>query len=181
MKFTETELHGVYTIEPEIFQDQRGEFFRIYDREGFLKIGFNGEFVQVNRSINKTKATLRGMHYQQKPYDEVKLIQCTRGKIFDVIVDLRKDSATFLKWISLELSEENKLMVFIPGGFAHGFQTLEDDSQLLYFHSTPYSPGHEGAIHYKDEKVGIRWRLPVSVISEKDNNHPVLDSNFKGI
>jgi len=181
MKFAETELQGVYTIEPEVFQDQRGAFFRIYDRENFLKIGFNGEFVQVNRSINKAKGTLRGMHYQQKPYDEVKLIQCTRGKVFDVIVDLRKDSATFLKWISVELSEENNKMIFIPGGMAHGFQTLEDDSHLLYFHSRQYSPGFEGAIRYNDERVGIRWLLPVSVISEKDNNHPMLDLNFKGI
>ena len=181
MKFTETELQGVYTIEPEVFQDQRGEFFRLYDREGFSKIGFNGEFVQVNRSINKKKATLRGMHYQLKPYDEVKLIQCTRGKVSDVIIDIRKGSPTFLKWIAVELSETNKTMIFIPGGFAHGFQTLEDESHLLYFHSRPYSPGFEGAIRYNDGRVGVRWPLPVSVISDRDNNHPMLDSNFKGI
>ena len=135
----------------------------------------------MNHSFTTHKGTIRGMHYQAAPYREIKMIRCIAGAVFDVIIDIRRDSPTFLRWFGVELSARNKKMLYIPEGFAHGFQSLADNTELLYHHSEFYTPGSEGGIRYDDEKAAIKWPLPLSVISERDANHPYIDKNFKGI
>jgi dTDP-4-dehydrorhamnose 3,5-epimerase len=146
-----------------------------------MEIGHDKEFVQFNHSATNKKGTIRGMHYQLPPFSEIKLIRCISGSVYDVIIDLRKDSPTFLKYAAVELSERNMLSLYIPQGFAHGFQTLEDNAQLIYHHTDFYTPGYEAGIRYNDPSVGISWPLPVSVITEKDLNHDLLNNRFKGI
>ena len=121
------------------------------------------------------------MHYQFPPYTEIKLIRCIRGRVFDAIIDIRQDSATFLQHFTVELSELNMLSLYIPEGFAHGFQTLEDNTELIYHHTAYYVPGHEAGIRYNDPRIGIKWPLPVSEITEKDQTHLLIDKSFKGI
>jgi dTDP-4-dehydrorhamnose 3,5-epimerase len=181
VKFIETKIKGVYEIECSAFSDERGGFYRIIDKEDFAQINFTKEFVQVNRSGNFKKGTLRGMHFQLPPFSETKVIQCIKGKVFDVAVDLRKNSPTFLHWISMELSEENRKIILIPEGCAHGFQTLEDNSEILYLHTQSYKPDFQSAIRFDEPLVNIQWKIPVSVISERDKNHPLLDKSFKGL
>ncbi|HRO85728.1 MAG TPA: dTDP-4-dehydrorhamnose 3,5-epimerase [Niabella sp.] len=181
MIFSSTPLKGSYIIEPERFIDNRGWLARYFCKKEFEKINHNKEWVQMNHSFTTKKGTIRGMHYQVAPYREIKMIRCIAGVVFDVIVDLRKDSPTFLKWFAIELSAQNKKMIYIPEGFAHGFQSLSDDAELLYHHSEYYTPGAEGGIKYDDLLIKIEWPLPVSVISVKDSAHPYLNNNFKGI
>ena len=121
------------------------------------------------------------MHYQESEYKEIKLVRCIAGKVYDVIIDIRKDSPTFLKWFGIELSAENKKMLYIPAGFAHGFQCLSDNCELLYHHSAFYTPGRETGISYNDPAVNIEWPIEITVISERDKNHPFITKNFKGI
>jgi len=181
MIFSETPLKGAYIIELKPFTDDRGLFARTFCKKEFTAIGHDQEFVQFNHSITQKKGSVRGMHYQLPPFSEIKLIRCVRGGVFDVIIDLRKDSPTFLKFVSTELSEHNMLSLYIPQGFAHGFQTLEDNTQLIYHHTAYYTPGYEAGIRYDDPAVGINWPLPVTVITEKDLNHNLLNHSFKGI
>lgn len=181
MIFTETSLKGSYTIEITPFQDDRGWFGRTYCEREFKSIGISASWVQHNQSYSAHKGTLRGMHYQLPPFAEMKLVRCIGGKVFDVIIDLRKNSNTFLKWFGIELSAENKKMIFIPEGFAHGFQTLSDHCELIYHHSQFYTPEAEAGINYKDGRIKIAWPIEVTCISNKDNHHPVVDQNFKGI
>lgn len=181
MIFRKTQLDGAYIIELQPLSDDRGLFARTFCKNEFREIGHDQEFVQFNHSINNNKGTIRGMHYQFPPFTEIKLIRCIRGSVFDVIIDLRKGSATFLKYLSVELSEKNMLSLYIPQGFAHGFQTLEDNTQLIYHHTAFYTPGNEGGIRYNDPAVGISWPLPVSVITEKDLKHNLINNSFKGI
>ncbi|MBN2350161.1 MAG: dTDP-4-dehydrorhamnose 3,5-epimerase [Bacteroidales bacterium] len=181
MFFKETSLSGLYIVELEPYTDERGLFARTFCKKEFGQIGHNKEFVQVNFSLTKSKGSIRGMHYQVPPFSEIKLIRCIRGAVFDVVIDIRKNSPTFLKYFSVELSEINMKMIYIPEGFAHGFQTLADNAQLIYHHTNYYAPGNEAAIKFNDPQVGIRWPLPVTTISEKDNNHKLLEKNFKGI
>jgi dTDP-4-dehydrorhamnose 3,5-epimerase len=181
MIFTETPLKGAYLVEPEPHSDDRGLFARTYCKNEFAKLDHKKEFVQFNHSRTLKKGTIRGMHYQKPPYTEIKLIRCIRGRIFDAIIDIRQDSATFLHHFTVELSENNMLSFYIPEGFAHGFQTLEDNSELIYHHTAYYVPGHEAGIRYNDPLIGIYWPLPVSEITEKDRNHEFLDHTFKGI
>ena len=135
----------------------------------------------MNHSFTKHKGAIRGMHFQLPPFKEIKLVRCIAGSVYDVIVDLRKDSATFLKSVGVELSAQNKKMIYIPEGFAHGFQALSEDCELIYHHSEFYTPGAEGGIQYNDPKINIDWLRPVTNISERDTKHPLLDDNFKGI
>lgn len=135
----------------------------------------------MNHSYTKQVGTIRGMHYQLPPFNEIKMVRCIRGSVFDVIVDIRKDSPTFLKWVGVEISANNKKMIYIPAGFAHGFQTLEDDCELIYQHSALYMPAVEGGIRYSDALVNINWPLKLSSISERDKQHELLNTNFKGI
>ena len=181
MIFTETPLAGAFVVEPEPYRDDRGLFARTFCKNEFSKLNHTKEFVQFNHSQTLKKGTIRGMHYQLPPYSEIKLIRCIRGRVFDVIIDLRKDSPTFLKYHAVELSEQNMLSYYIPEGFAHGFQTLEDDSQLIYHHTAFYVPGHEAGIRYNDPLIGIDWPLPVTVITDKDRNHEFLTRSFKGL
>jgi len=181
MIFRETPLKGAYIIELKPYTDDRGLFVRTYCKNEFSEIRHDQEFVQFNHSVTNQKGTIRGMHYQVPPYSETKLIRCVRGSVHDVIIDLRKDSSTFLKFTAVELSEQNMLSLYIPRGFAHGFQTLEDNSQLIYHHTAYYTPGYEAGIRYNDPAIGIKWPLPVSVITQKDLNHNLLNNSFKGI
>jgi dTDP-4-dehydrorhamnose 3,5-epimerase len=181
MTFTETLLKGSYVVELNPFTDERGWFARTYCKNEFSKIGFAGEWLQMNHSFTKHKATIRGMHFQLPPFSEIKLVRCIAGAVYDVIIDLRTDSPTFLQWFGVELSVQNKKMIYIPLGFAHGFQALSDDCELIYHHSQFYTPGAEGGIKYNDPRIGINWPLAVTNISERDNQHSLLDENFKGI
>ena len=174
MIFTETKLDGAYIIESEKFIDERGFFARTWDIHEFIKNGINSTFVQCSVSFNNKKGTLRGMHYQIYPYEESKLIRCTKGKIFDVIVDLRKNSKTFKKWIGIELSQDNHKMIYVPEGFAHGFQTLEDNSEVFYQISKEYNSKSARGIRWDSPKISISWPLKVSVISQKDKNLPLF-------
>jgi len=181
MTFTETLLKGSYTIELNTFTDDRGWFARTYCKNEFAAIGHTAEWVQMNHSFTKDKAALRGMHYQLPPFSEIKMVRCIAGAVFDVIIDLRKGSPTFLQWFGVELSAKNRKMIYIPAGFAHGFQTLQNDCELIYHHSQFYTPGAEGGIKFNDPAINISWPLPVTNISERDNQHPLLDENFKGL
>ena len=181
MKFIETELKRAYIIEIEPSVDDRGWFSRVFCMKEFGQINHNENFVQINPSFNANKGTVRGMHYQIPPESETKLIRCIRGKIFDVIIDLRENSPTFLQWIGVELSAENMKMIYVHEGFAHGFQTLEDNSELIYHHTSFYDPSAERGIKYNDKLVGIKWPLDITNISEKDTSYPLLDSHFKGL
>ena len=181
MNFTQTPLKDSYIIELNTFSDERGWFVRTYCKNEFAAIGHISEWVQMNHSFTKQQGTIRGMHYQLPPFSEIKLVRCIAGAVYDVIVDLRKESATFLNWFGIELSAENKKMLYIPEGFAHGFQTLSNDCELIYHHSQFYTPGAEGGIKFNDTKLNINWPLAVINISERDNYHPLLSENFKGL
>ena len=181
MIFSELSLAGSYIIEPEPFQDDRGWFARFYCKKDFQQIGHDKEWVQLNHSVTNKKGSIRGMHFQKPPFREIKMVKCIKGKVFDVIIGVRKDSKTFLLWEGVELSAENKKMIYIPEGFAHGFQCLTDDCELIYHHSEYYTPGAEGGIHYNDPIVNIKWPLPASQLSPRDETHSYLDENFKGI
>lgn len=181
MIFSPTPLKGSYIIETEPFADSRGWFARYFDKKEFEKINHGKEWVQMNHSFTAVKGTIRGMHYQTAPYKEIKLIRCITGAVFDVIVDIRKGSPTFLQWFGVELSAQNKKMIYIPEGFAHGFQSLSDNAELLYYHSEYYTPGAEDGIRYNDPCIRIDWPLPASIISERDAAHPNIGKNFKGI
>ena len=180
MKFIPTILNGSFTIQLDPINDERGWFARYFCKKEFSTIGHNKEWVQMNHSFSLKKGTLRGMHFQKPPYSEIKLVRCIQGSVFDVIIDLRKDSPTFLKWFGAELSAENKLMMYIPEGFAHGFQTLEDNSGLLYMHTAYYSPEAEDGLRYNDPQVNISWPLEISEISMRDTNHDILEK-FNGL
>ncbi len=181
--FIETNLEGLWVIEPKPFKDDRGSFFRVFCKETYKKIGFEGDFVQINHSINAKKGTIRGLHFQNPPFSETKLVRCINGKVLDVVVDIREDSPTFLKHFSIELSKDNQKSLFIPEGFAHGFQTLEDNSELIYHHTNYYTPNSEGGIRYDDPMLNIDWKLASSSlhISERDQSYDWLDKTFKGI
>lgn len=181
MIFTETILKGSYIIDLMQYTDDRGAFVRTFCKKEFAKIGFTKEFVQFNQSYNTFEGTVRGLHFQQPPYSEIKLISCIRGSVFDVIVDIRQDSPTFLQHIVIELSSENKKMVYVPEGFAHGFQTLEDNSTLIYYHTEFYTPKADSGLNFLDPLLKIKWPLFVSKISEKDKDLKFIDQSFKGI
>ncbi len=174
MIFTETGLKDAFIIEPELLHDERGFFARTWSQEEFLQRGLNPRVVQQNISLNKMRGTLRGMHYQVEPHQETKLVRCTAGTIFDVLVDLREDSPTFLKWIGFELSSNNRRMLYVPESFAHGFQTLEDDTEVVYQISEYYHPESAQGLRWDDPALGIEWPLPVTVISQRDKQYPLL-------
>lgn len=173
MKFIELKLTGAFIIELEYIEDERGFFARSYCVEEFEKKGLISKIHQCNISYNHSKGTLRGMHYQIGEKSEVKIVRCTRGKIFDVIVDLRPHSPTYKKWQELELSSENHKMLYIPQGFAHGFQTLEDSSEVFYQMSESFSPAHARGIRWNDPLFNIQWPFSTpSIISSKDQQYP---------
>jgi dTDP-4-dehydrorhamnose 3,5-epimerase len=181
MIFTPTNLSGSFTIELKPFSDNRGWFSRTFCKQTFEQIGHHSEWVQMNHSVTFKKGTVRGMHYQLPPFSEIKMVRCIVGAIYDVIVDIRANSPTYLQWFGTELSADNKKMMYIPEGFAHGFQTVTDDCELIYHHSNFYTPNSEGGLKFNDKSINIDWPLAITEISERDNSHPLIDANFKGI
>jgi dTDP-4-dehydrorhamnose 3,5-epimerase len=172
MKFIETELKGAYVIEPDIIEDERGFFARTFCKEEFEAQGLNPNLVQCSISFNKRQGTIRGMHYQVAPHEEVKLVRCTMGIIYDVIIDIRPESLTFRKWFAVELSQENHKMLYISEGLAHGFQTLADSSEVFYQMSGFYHLESTRGLRWDDPASGIEWPLPATVVSRKDSSYP---------
>jgi len=168
MKFIETKLKGAYIIEIEPIEDERGFFARSFCQKEFEEHGLNPRIIQCNISFNKKKGTIRGMHYQVAPYQEAKIVSCTNGAIYDVIIDLRKKSLTYCQWFAVELSAEAYKMLYIPEGFAHGFQTLEDNTAVFYQMSEFYHPECARGVRWNDPVFGIKWPLLVKIISKKD-------------
>ena len=172
MIFTETKLKGAYIIDVKRLEDERGFFGRSYCENEFAELGLTTGIKQTNVSYNKKKGTLRGMHMQVSPYEETKLVRCTRGAIYDVIIDMREDSETYKQWIGVELTADNYRMLFVPEGFAHGFITLEDNTDVTYQVTQFYTPGSERGIRWNDPAFNIEWPIEPVVISEKDQAHP---------
>jgi len=170
MIFRETRLKGSFIIEYERMSDERGFFARTFCQDEFEDRGLDTTIKQCNTSFNKTRGTLRGMHYQAAPKDEAKLVRCTRGKIYDVIIDLRADSDSYCKWAAFELDADNGLMLYIPKGFAHGFQTLEDSSEVFYQMSESYSADHARGVRWNDAAFGVEWPHEKPVMSERDRS-----------
>lgn len=174
MTFHETELPGLVLIEPAAAADSRGYFLRTFCTESFAANSLITEWPQTNLSYTSRRGTLRGLHFQRDPAPEIKLIQCLTGRILDVIVDLRKGSATYGKWLSFELSEENHRMLYVPGGFAHGFQCLEDDCRVSYMMSESYVPGLAAGVRWNDPDLAIAWPIDDPHVSERDAGLPLL-------
>lgn len=173
MKFTSTPIKGAYIVELEKKIDERGFFARAFCVDEFAKQGLTNTFAQINMSGNNKKGTIRGLHYQTKPYQEAKFKRCISGKVFDVIVDMRKDSETYLKWFGAELSEENKLGLYVPEGCANGYQALSDNAVALYMTSSPFEPTAEKGVRWDDPKINVAWPIMHDVIvSDKDKSHP---------
>lgn len=174
MIFTETKLKGAYIIDVKRLEDERGFFGRSFCQREFEAFGLNANVVQANVSHNKKKGTLRGMHIQLPPYGETKLVRCTSGAIYDVIVDLRADSATFQQWIGVELAAESFRMLFVPEGFAHGFLTLEDNTDVTYQVTQYYTPIAERGFRWDDPAFNIQWPSSPTLVSPKDQAHPLF-------
>jgi len=168
MLFSPTTLKDAMLIDIERREDERGYFARTMCREEFRAHGLAADFVQANHSYNRRRGTLRGMHFQRAPHEEIKLVRCVRGAIFDVIIDLRPDSPTYMRWEAFELTAENGRSLYVPSGFAHGFQTLVDHVDVIYQVSHPHTPSAEGGLRYDDPKFGIVWPEQVTVIAPKD-------------
>jgi dTDP-4-dehydrorhamnose 3,5-epimerase len=175
MRFTATKLVGACIIEPQLREDNRGLFARTYCAREFHEQGLVDSFVQCNTSWNARKGTVRGLHYQLPPSSEVKLVRCTAGSLWDVIVDLRPDSPTYLQHVAVELSVRNRLALYIPEMFAHGFQALEDATEVFYQMSDFYTPKLAKGVRYDDPKIGIQWPLPVTSISDQDLSWTLLE------
>lgn len=171
MIFTETKLKGAFIIEPERLADERGFFARTWCHREFSAWGLNPRVVQMSIVFSKKKGTLRGMHYQVAPYEEVKIARCTRGAIYDVIIDLRPESPTFKEYVGIVLSAENRTMLYVPAGFAQGYQTLEDDTEVMYQMSEFYAPECARGVRWNDPAFGIEWPFPSTVMSERDRNY----------
>lgn len=172
MIFKETQLKGAFVISIEKREDLRGFFARAWCRREFEDHGLRANFVQANISHNHQRGTLRGMHYQISPYEEVKLVRCTKGAIYDAIIDLRPISSTYKKWFGVELTPDSRDMLYVPEGFGHGFQVLKDDTEVFYEVTQYYHPDSERGVRYNDPSFGIIWPTAVTEISEKDNNWP---------
>lgn len=172
MIFIETTLKGAFIIELEKVEDERGFFARTWCQQEFAARGLNPRLVQCSLSFNRKRGTLRGMHYQTNPYEEAKLVRCTRGAIYDVIIDLRSDSSTFMRWVAVELTADNRRMLYIPEKFAHGFQTLEDSTEVFYHMSEFYAPEYARGVRWNDPAFGIRWPGAERIISHKDRQYP---------
>ena len=171
MLITETKLKGAFVIELEPFNDERGFFARAWSDREFERFGLNARFVETNISFNMKKGTLRGMHYQLPPYEQVKLVRCTQGSIYDVIIDLRPDSPTFKQWFPLEMSAENHLMLYVPGNFAHGYLTLKDDTEVLYQTSSYYAPEHGRGVRWNDPAFNISWPANEFIMIDRDREY----------
>lgn len=175
LNFTESKLSGAFIIDPQRLADERGFFARSWCHNEAAAYGLSPTWVQCNISFNRKKGTLRGMHYQTAPCAEIKLVRCTMGAIYDAIIDLRPDSSTFRQWTAVELSAENRRMLYIPVGFAHGFLTLTDDAEVFYQMSEFYAPDHARGLRWNDPAFAIEWPLAPRVISDQDRSYPDFD------
>lgn len=175
IKFLPTRLRGAYVIECEKLEDERGYFARTFCRDEFAAHGLRETFVQCNVSFNARKGTLRGLHFQARPHEEAKLVRCTRGSIYDVIVDIRKESTTYRQWVGIELTAETGGMIYVPEGFAHGFQTLQDDSEVFYQMSDMHHPECARGLRWNDPALGIRWPIAEPIVSRRDAQFPEFD------
>ncbi len=181
MNAIKTELDGAIIIEPDVFSDHRGWFMESWSKKKYEELGINVDFVQDNESFTAKKGTLRGLHFQMDPMAQSKIVRVVKGAVLDVAVDLRKNSPTYLKWISVELSEDNKRQFFIPKGFAHGFVTLTDNVQFVYKCDNFYSKECDRSIRFDDPEIGVEWGITDPIVSDKDKNAPLLkdsDCNF---
>ncbi len=181
MKRVPTPLAGLQLIETRSTDDARGRFERLFCEQDWEPVRAGLRFVQINLSTTAQRGSVRGMHYQRAPAAEAKLIRCVHGRVFDVAVDLRAGSPTFLRWHGVELCADDPREVFIPEGFAHGFQSLSDDARLLYCHTAPWTPACEGGLRHDDPRLAIDWPLPVTEVSSRDRTHPLLEHNFSGL
>lgn len=177
MIFHETRLKGAFVVELDKKEDDRGFFARAFCSREFEEHGLRPQVVQANMSYNHKRGTVRGMHYQVAPASEPKFIRCIRGAIWDVIIDMRPDSPTYLQHVGVELSADNRTAIYVPDMFAHGNQALTDGAELLYLVGEFYTPGCERGVRYDDPKIGIEWPLPVTVISDKDRGWPLIETN----
>jgi dTDP-4-dehydrorhamnose 3,5-epimerase len=177
----DTPIAGVHVVKSSRLQDDRGEFARLYCEEELAPWLRGRGIVQVNHSVTHGRGAVRGMHFQWPPHAEMKFVRCLRGRAWDVAVDLRAGSPTFLQWFAHELAPQEADMMMIPEGCAHGFQVLEPDTELLYLHTSAYAPQAEGALRWDEPRVGIRWPLPLSALSPRDASHPSLAADFPGL
>jgi len=181
MKIDATPLDGLYEIERAGIGDARGRFTRLFCEQELAPIRTGLHFSQINLSETSGQGTVRGLHYQVPPAAEAKFIRCLRGSVFDVAVDLRTGSPTFLQWHAIELAEDNDRAIFIPEGFAHGFQALTDQVQLLYMHTAAWAPDCERGVRHDDPRLAIAWPQPVAMLSDRDRGYPLIDDGFAGV
>ncbi len=181
MKISETSIAGVVVVETQRIQDERGAFARLFCAQELARVIGERRVVQINQSRTATPGSVRGMHYQAPPHAEMKLVRCLRGRVWDVAVDLRAGSPTFLQWHAEELTPGNARMLVVPEGCAHGFQVLERESELLYLHTAAYCAEAEGGVDARDARLAIAWPLPVAGLSARDAAHPAIAADFKGL
>jgi dTDP-4-dehydrorhamnose 3,5-epimerase len=181
MKILDTDISGLFLVETSAFRDHRGEFMRFFCEKELGPLIGHRRIVQINRSLTTKPGCVRGLHFQFPPHAEMKLVRCTRGRVFDVAVDIRAGSATFLRWFGCELAPDSARMLAIPEGFAHGFQVLEPDSELIYLTTAPYEKNAEGGITPDDPAIGIRWPMIITDLSDRDRDHPRLNGAFPGV
>ena len=180
MIFKSLALGGAFLIDLEKREDSRGFFSRYFCEKEYSAHGLETRWVQMNTSLTRQPGSLRGLHFQRPPKAEAKVVRCLSGAIWDVLVDLRMGSPSFGKWLGFELNDENRTMLYIPKGFAHGFQTLTDDCEMLYFHTATYQAGAEGGLNALDFRLAIKWPLGVTILSDRDRSHPMLTNEFEG-
>lgn len=180
-KIVDTPLAGLKVVERSRLADDRGFFSRMFCADELRAAGWSKPIAQINQTLTRRAGAVRGLHFQLPPHGEIKLVNCVRGEVWDVAVDLRKGSPTFLKWFGVQLSAENRRALLIPEGFAHGFQALAPDSELIYFHSCAYHQASEGALHVEEPLVAVEWPQPIAELSARDQGHPMLLPSFEGI
>ncbi len=174
-------LNDVIILKVKSHKDSRGDFYKLFNDELKQHSKMSKPILEINRSLTKKRGSIRGMHFQYPPYHETKIITCLKGSVKDIVVDIRKNSPTFLDYMSIKLDDIDNKMIIIPGGYAHGFQTLQDNCELLYFHDQVYSKKNEGALNYKDPALGIEWDLECTEISDRDSTHQFIHSGFEGV
>jgi dTDP-4-dehydrorhamnose 3,5-epimerase len=181
MNICQTSIAGLAVVETSPYRDARGAFARLFCTDELVGLVGDRQIVQINHSRTASEGAVRGMHFQYAPHAEMKMVRCLRGRVWDVAVDLRAGSPTFLQWYACELTPDNARMLVVPEGCAHGFQVLEPESELLYLHTAAYAPDAEGGVRFDDPALGIEWPLPVGELSERDRQHPLITKEFQGL
>ncbi len=179
--FVQTRLSGLKLVQRKAVEDHRGFLSRFYCAEEFAEMGINKSIAQINHTFTRKEGAVRGLHFQHPPYAEIKFVSCIKGEILDIAVDLRYESPTFLEWHGEILSDSNRRSLLIPEGYAHGFQTLTENCELIYLHTTAYHPEAEGALNVADPRLGIDWPLPIDDLSDRDRDHALIDENYQGL